>query len=195
METIKTLNQDLQTIDICLQNMQIGVPLYYVKMELRTKEVCLEAVKYNIRNIIYVPADVMTEEMVYAAYNYVVLCRNCLTLIPEKFKTDEFYIYAIDNIETVGDIRTLLLNIPKARRTYEVCLAAVKKCGMALLHVPKKFKTETLCMYAVASNGLAIQYIENPTLKMCRLALRSNTNAKKYIDKEVLKTLSGGKAV
>ena len=186
MIALEALPRESQTADICLQNIQLGCPLHYVRKDLRTEELCLAAVKRNVLNINYVPDDVLTEEMVKIAAVYITTCRRCSTLLPSKFKTEEFYIYAIDKIEGLVNMRNLLLNIPRKNRAYSICLAAVTKYGMTLIAVPKIHKTDELCLAAVRSNGLALQFVENPTVEMCKYAVRNNRDAIKFVPEEIM---------
>ena len=193
MKSIESLNQDLQTPEICLHNIRLGVHLRDVRKDLRTEEICLEAVKRNERDIVYVPEEVLTEEMVRIAAVFITTCRGYLALIPSKFKTDDFYIEAISRINIMNDVRILLINLPKERRNFNICLAAVSKFGMALSCVPRVHRTDELCLIAVKNNGLALRYVNNPTLEICIAAIDNNEEAIKYVPEEFMTKLGVNK--
>ena len=187
MFNIKTLDPVSQTKDICLLNIESGVPLHYVRLDLRTEELCLKAVEYNMMNIIYVPSDVLTEEMVFIAASYIGVCKKCRTIIPKRFLTDSLYVHAINEVKSPIHARTILTNIPIKQRTYTICLAAVQRCGPALNFVPKELRDENIILTALRTNGLALQYIDNPSLEMCKIAVKSNHHAMKYVPQKYLK--------
>lgn len=187
MNNIKTLDPELQTKEICLLNIESGVPLHYVRLDLRTEELCLMAVEYNMMNILYVPEAVLTEEMVYIAATYIAICKKCRTIIPERFLTDSLYVFAIDEVRSAIHAKTILMNIPMKQRTYAICLAAVRKCGPALKHVPSHLRDDEMLFTALRTNGLALQYIDNPTVEMCKVAVKSNHQAMKYVPHKFLK--------
>ena len=189
MRSIKRMDPELQTTEICLRSLQLGVPLYYVRNKLKTPELCMEAVKVNIQNINYVPEDVMTKEMVYYASELIITNERTFWNIPDKFKTEDFYIYAIEHVKLLSNITTALTMIPIKHRTYAVCLAAVKRYGRALSVVPKNLKSPIICEVALKNNGLALRYIINPSIEMCRIAVNQTPKAIKYVPKELLSSI------
>lgn len=64
-------------------------------------------------------------------------------------------------------------------QTPAVCLAAVKKSGLALKHI--KHQTPEICLTAVRQNGRAIRFVEEPTIELYCEAVKQNPKALKYI--------------
>jgi hypothetical protein len=54
--------------------------------------------------------------------------------MPDNLKTDEIYLIIV---KTDGQI---LRFIPEDRKTYQICLEAVKNSETAMHHVPEKFR-------------------------------------------------------
>ena len=52
-----------------------------------------------------------------------------------------------------------LKDVPRARRTEEICLEAVRQDGYALLYVPNSVQTEEICLESVKQNCDALVYV------------------------------------
>ena len=70
-------------------------------------------------------------------------------------------------------------NIPPEKQTENICIAAMKRSGLALCRVVNQ--TENICLEAVKQNGAAIKYVKNPTKEICLEAVKQNPHALKYI--------------
>ena len=83
----------------------------------------------------------------------------------EKVKQDGFY------------LKRILKN-----QTREICLAAVRRNGMALQFV--KEQTEEICLEAVKQKGSALKYVKNQTPEICLEAVKSNGRALEYTEEQ-----------
>lgn len=70
-------------------------------------------------------------------------------------------------------------------QTYEMCLIAVKNNGLALRFVKKQ--TDELCVEAVKNDGLALIYVKNQTHEICLHAVNQNGNALYFVKKQTFK--------
>lgn len=97
--------------------------------------------------------------------------------IPDELKTDEICQIAVENAHIrTSNSESILYYVPPERRSYALCLSAVKKDGAAIRDVPQKHRTRELCLEAVRFEGGEL--IEVPTelrdKTMCELAVASN---------------------
>jgi len=51
--------------------------------------------------------------------------------------------------------------VPEELKTAELCLEAVKLCGVALEHVPEELRTAELCLEAVNQSSWAFEHVPN----------------------------------
>jgi hypothetical protein len=91
-------------------------------------------------------------------------------------------------IDTISSGNLKFKRVPQERRTYAVCMAAVKTNGLILEKIPDTMKDEALCLAAVKQNGEALQYTPDTlrTATMCGEAVKSNGHAIVYIPKNIL---------
>ena len=86
-------------------------------------------------------------------------------------------------------------------QTPEICLEAVKQCGLALRYVwlnryegdslkgDSDFSLidyQTICLEAIKQNGMALQFIGNQTEEMCLIAVKQNGRALEYVNEKTL---------
>lgn len=72
-------------------------------------------------------------------------------------------------------------------KTVKVCLAAVKRHGIALRYVPEKLKSSEICFAAVRQNGLALEFVPNElkTPELCLLAVQRDGDALYHVPDEL----------
>ena len=77
--------------------------------------------------------------------------------------------------------------ISNEKKTFELCLAAVRMYGQQLVYVPHDKKTPELCLIAVQQYGEAIKYVpdEKMTIELCIAAVQQTGWALKYIPDEM----------
>ncbi|MDR2583666.1 MAG: hypothetical protein LBC75_09320 [Fibromonadaceae bacterium] len=135
---IKTVAQALKVVK------ENRYALRYVPEELRTTEVCLEAIKVRcvFLELEYIPENAKTVELYIE-----IVKRHSWELvqeyIPEKFRTTELW------LEVVKKDEWLLAEVPEKIRTAEFWFEAVKKTAWLLTKVPEKFKTIDMYIEAV----------------------------------------------
>jgi hypothetical protein len=76
--------------------------------------------------------------------------------------------------------------IPEQFKTAELCLAAVKRNGMALDFVPEKLKTRELCLAAAMNTGTALMYAPREVWdrNFCLAVLESSAVALAFVPEE-----------
>ncbi|MCL1814084.1 MAG: DUF4116 domain-containing protein, partial [Treponema sp.] len=131
----------LRSKDICLK--AIKGASYCIKRipdALKTAEFYLEAVSTAGRALQDIPEEFKTEELCLAA------CQNsadAFSGVPKNYVTPEFY------FTIVKGLGKNLTRVPDDIITMEMCLAAVQQAGGVLKNVPESFKTEAVCLAAV----------------------------------------------
>ena len=79
------------------------------------------------------------------------------------------------------------INAPKNQA---VCLAAVEQNPKVLLKMKEKYKTFEVCLAAVKKDGFVLHCIKNQTAEMCRMAVEQNPKFAKYVkDKSMIEGL------
>jgi len=96
-------------------------PIQYVPENLRTAEVCLEAVKVSGGALQYVPENLRTAELCLEAVNN----GNLLLDVPENLITEEMCLEVVRKQNTPGT-ESYIKYVPEKFRTVEVCVEAVK---------------------------------------------------------------------
>jgi len=129
---IKTVEQALEAVK------NFGDALKYVPEELRTAEVCLEAIRHSE----WVKGEILTTG-------------NALEFVPETLKTAELCAEAVKNNCKAIEF------MPKSLITAKLCTDVVKYYCMVLQYIPEEFKTQELCIEAVKqkSGYLALEYV------------------------------------
>ena len=147
-----------KTYDEWLAKVQVdGSMLLYVPEELKTLQLCFEAVRQDGSGsaFMYVPDKHKTPELCFLAVRQ---SGFALKLVPEKYKTAELCLEAIRQ----GCGRALEF-ASEQFKTPELCLLAVKQDGTALEFVPEELQTEELCLQAVRENIKALKWVYNIT--------------------------------
>ena len=72
--------------------------------------------------------------------------------IPEHYYQSKDFCMEVFN-------KSNLIFIPEQKRTYDLCLEAVKKDSYDLAIVPDKYKTEELCLIAVKNSHLNFRFV------------------------------------
>lgn len=137
-------------------------------MELRTKEVCEVAVKYNGDNLEACPIEHIDMPMCLSA---VTNQGRAIQFVPKKFLNDEndkmtLYCAAVQNnglaLSYINKVDDLSHHISR-ENFQKICQLAVRQNGMALMSVPERLCDEDffleLCKEAVQNNVLAIQFV------------------------------------
>ena len=77
--------------------------------------------------------------------------------------------------------------IPKELKTAKMCWAAVQQNALALRYVPKKHITADLCRMVVQEGGHALQYVpkEHITAELCLLAVQKCGHALQYVPEDL----------
>ncbi|GHV96351.1 hypothetical protein AGMMS50293_26710 [Spirochaetia bacterium] len=153
---------------------QNSFALEFVSNDLKTPELCLEAVRKDgyATTLQYVDKNLQTSEILRSAImgadgwraGYV------LSLAAETLKTPELCRLAAQKSGGA------LASIPDALRTAEICRLAVQDEGFYLKDVPEELRTPELCRLAVEKNGDAIIYVPNDLLtpELCLAAVQQS---------------------
>lgn len=72
-----------------------------------------------------------------------------------------------------------VLSDPAIEQTLELCMAAMRRDGMALEYV--RAQTPDICLAAVQQNGLALKHVRVQTYAICMAAVRQNANALDFV--------------
>lgn len=101
----------------------------------------MAAVKFDGSELRFVPDELRTKELCYAAIE----SKACFALafIPEREKNGQLYLTALKKDIFVFEI------IPKQYITCEMCNIAVKGYGKNLKYVPEELKTAEVCLNAL----------------------------------------------
>ena len=159
-------NIDNQTLEICLEAVKQNVyELLFVKEQ--TPEICLEAVKQNPSIIRYVNPENQTEEI---ALKVVKKAGNLLQYITSQNQTDEVCFTAIQNScgWAIGYI---------ANQKPEYCLAALEINNNTFWDIKKEFHTDEIINYAIQKRASNIWCIENPSEELQLEAVRLDGDA------------------
>ena len=149
---IREVPKEMRDLGMCeLACTSDGWALQFVPDQHKTEPVCWAACRSRPTALQYVPKPLRTKE----------LCMDC-------FKRDLYVLKYADGVITWDmftetEIMQLmhtcghqLAAVPKALRTFGVCLAAVGNCGCSITAVPKEFRTEDVCMEAVRNDPMAV---------------------------------------
>jgi len=157
--------------------------LKYVPKELKTHELCFEAIMSDENGhgcgwtLEYVP------ENLKPAICLDVVKKNggALNYVPEEFRTYELCLEAV--AAEAYDSDYALNYVPNKHRTEELCLVAVKKAGWALEFVPEELKTYELCLEAVKNAGYSLKYVpeKHKTKESCLAAINNYGRAFEFV--------------
>ena len=131
--------------------------LSYIPENLYTREMCIEAIKNDYRQIEYVPNKLLNAEMYYIAANSSKFYLFSNDLIYKKL--NDFEIYRCLTILAKNNGYILEENIPAKFITKELCEIAVRQNGTVIRLVPTNFQTEDMCKLAVKQTVNSIQFI------------------------------------
>jgi hypothetical protein len=198
-------SKEIQKIILSLEHEQrkilLGFPDYKIKILMRlslinidylltkynyllntniTEEIIKEAVQEYYISLLLVPEDKMTEEIIKEAIKY---NDYAFEFVPDDKKTDEIIKLAVRNYGFS------LEYVPKDKMTDEIIKLAVQQNGYALQFVPKDKMTHTGDGYAhIGASSSGLDYSSSPAARMtdeiCKLAVRKNGYALKYVPKD-----------
>jgi hypothetical protein len=171
--------EDLRTEEMCRNAVaQDGAALEYIPEHLRTEEICRIAVAKNGGALYHVPQRLRTEEMCRIA---VAQDGGALVYVPEHLRTEEICRIA------VAQHGRALEHVPEALRTDDLYKIAVAQNWRALRNVPEKRRTDEMCRIAVAQNGWALEYVPQKlrTDEMCSIAVAQNGWALRYVPEKL----------
>ncbi|MDR2719167.1 MAG: DUF4116 domain-containing protein [Treponema sp.] len=139
-----------------------GMALEDVPEELKTYNVCLEAVRNFGLALSNVPEKHKTAELCLEAVRQEGFA---LEDVPEELRTAELCFEAVRNDGIA------LFDVPEKYKTAELCLKAVRQEGFALTTVPEELKTAELCFEAVRGDGRALQYVPEKLQSQVKITL------------------------
>ena len=163
---LKYVPEELKTSELCLEAVsQCGDELQFVPDKLKTMDLCLAAVQENAWAHEYVPDALKTQEFWLAAFQNNV--RRFWPLLPDELKTPELCCIAVHD-----DAKALEL-VPEPLKTMGLCLAAVTKSGRMLQYVPEPLITAEICLAAVNNDAWAFQFVPEAfkTQELCLVAV------------------------
>jgi hypothetical protein len=142
--------------------------LEVIPTKFKTPQICMEAVKINVRNLEHVPYKLRTEEICKIAFK-----QN----VPKKLITGELCVNAVKGNPYI------ILNIPEEMITEELCMTAVEGNPYIILNIPEEMITEELCMTAVKENPGIIKIIpkEMITEEICKISAKHKDNLLKFV--------------
>ena len=157
---LKFVPENMKTYELCLEAIMsdeqahgCGWTLEYVP-ENFSSAICLEAVKKNGGALNYVPEELKTYELCLEAVAAEAYDSDyALNYVPEKHKTAELCLVAVKKAGWALEF------VPEELKTAELCLEAVKNAGYALKYVPEKHKTKEICLEAVNNYGRAFEFV------------------------------------
>lgn len=159
-------------------------------------------VKKDGRNLVYVPDEIITEQMCEGALN-----QNLYSFkyIPTRFVNPEMC------KRVLGKWGNLLEYIPKAMKTQELCDIATKTQGSSIMYVPEEFKTFEMCKKCVDEDACMLEYVpdkfktrlssgavnqdcralefvleKDKTIELCADALWQDPSAVMYIPRSII---------
>jgi hypothetical protein len=102
--------------------------------------------------------------------------------VPVELRTPELCLVAVKKCGILA-----LEYVPEELKTLKICRAAVKNNRRSLQYVPERLRTEKLCRVAINEDGLALEYVpENfKTLEICLAAVRKDRGALSYVPKRL----------
>ena len=159
-------NIDNQTPEICLEAVKKNeYELLFVKEQ--TPEICLAAVKQNPSVIRYVKTENQIEEI---CLEVVKKYGSLLEYIATENRTDEICLTAIQN--STGWVIEHITN-----QKPEYCLAALKINDNIFFAIKKEFHTDEIIHYAISKYPSHIGRVDNPSEELQMEAVRLDGNA------------------
>lgn len=87
-----------------------------------------------------------------------------------------------DYINQIKSRRIKLNSVPNESMTNEICMAAVRRDGVALEYVESQ--TDEICLAAVNQNGWSLQFVKNQTEEICLAAVDGYAPALKFVKEQ-----------
>jgi hypothetical protein len=162
-----------------------GLALEYVKNQ--TEEICAIAINLDGSAFKFVDPELYTEKICNLAAkrkgeNLKYIKNQTFSMCIEAVKNNGMALEYVDKslinkkmcIEAVICSAWAFQFVPPELLTEEIYKIAVIKEKYVLTHI---YQTEEICKAAVMEDGWALQYIQNQTDEICRLAIRQNKDA------------------
>ena len=112
----------------------------FLPYELKTHEICLDAIERNRFDLKYVPRKHKTHDLCLTTISN---STESYRYIPKIVKTNEFYLKAIEINHYV------FIYVPDDQKTPELCKMFLEKDGDLIRYVPKNLLTKELCLVAI----------------------------------------------
>jgi hypothetical protein len=169
-------NVPLKTKQICIEAVkQNWLNLPDVPKEQCCEELYFEAIKKEVASLRYVPIEYCTDKICYAA----VLCYDdVLGWIEKEYRTKN-----LCRMATKYSLSITLKYVPDEWITQEMCIEAVNHNCANLEFVPKKWITEEICLIAVTQNGYILKHVpeELRSYNLCFIATKTCGDALEYV--------------
>jgi hypothetical protein len=166
------------TYEICLEAakaMDLPDLFEIVPDKYQTKELCMNALKYNGKILQYISHEKQDEELCTYAINQNV---NAFRYVNHNLQTYEMCMYVVKN-------NGLMLKYVK-NKAYDLCLEAVKQNGYAIEDVPINEFTDDEMTYlyeeAIKNKPCALEYVINQTYEMCIYCVSEHDNSIRYVN-------------
>jgi hypothetical protein len=105
---------------------------------------------------------------------------NIFYYIPESARTEEMYIYMINNYyHGLG-------GIPENKRTAKIYFEWYKKNIITINNIPHEFLDRNMCLHIVKYNGMELKNIPIKDKEICLEAVKKNKYALHYVPHELL---------
>ena len=125
----------------------------------------------KINCITLIPKDELTYAICLACVKKRV---SSFMYVPHEYRTKEVFIeVAKKNPMLIADLSWF--------RNPDIAFAAVSSNGMALTYIPEYYRSSEIIETALKMNGCAIRYVNNPSIKYCKMALEQTRNAFDYV--------------
>lgn len=182
---------------ICLEIIKYS--LSYIPLKIRKSEfgkiLCLESVKIKSYNLDHVPLEILTEEIIIEAiYTHYRKqdAGEVLTYIKNISPNGEWFTEEV--CLALIDTYYGLIHIPEEKRTFKICLFAVKKRGKDIELIPDEFKKDKekmMVLYTnMAENGQIQHIFEVLNNNSNKFYIPSNSELKILYKKYIIKGYS-----
>lgn len=172
-QILEKIPEEMKTKEICLEAIKNGGKLKFVPKELRNSEIYI----YNINIFVNqaLDADELDdeEELENGISKY-------FNNIPAEMKSNDFW------KKLIGVNGYFLKYVPEEIKTKDLCLEAVKKFPHSIEHIPKKFITSEFYLEIAKENGDILKRVPSEMIseQMCIEAVRNNEYSIKYVPEE-----------
>ena len=166
--------KELINYRIILERKRVDYDLWEnIPKDLIDEEIAKKMFSCNSEYVRYIPEEYLTDEMVKTA---LIEGKKIICSIPNTFLTKENIELALINdpkevFKLPEDIRDkylsfavslrgqILANIPREKKTAELCRLAFANNYLAFKYIPHEFKTQDMCLRALAGNPRLIKYV------------------------------------